>query len=110
MTKIPSIEKTEDFIYRFEVKKGVSLHRPDEPHLIAFEQFVGPSGSFHSLDVTILRSGQRATDIEFRSFEHFRNANLTCVKFMFYDYTHRVIEHDYLLTIILRYLIEDGEC
>jgi len=36
MAKIPSIEKTDDFIYRFEVKKssrGVS----DDPHLLVFE-------------------------------------------------------------------------
>ena len=37
MTKIPSIEKTEDFIYRLEIKRGTPLHDPNVPHLLAFE-------------------------------------------------------------------------
>jgi hypothetical protein len=105
MVRIPSIEKTEDFIYRFEIKRGIPLHDPDDPHLLAFEGFVGPAGLFHSMDVTALRDGKRANDIEFRSFEHVREPNMTYVKFKFYDRANQVIEHDYLLTAILRYLI-----
>jgi hypothetical protein len=106
MTKIPSIEKTEDFIYRIEIKRGAPLHNPDGPHLLAFEQFIGPGGgAFHSVDVTILRDRQRVNDIDFYSFEHIRQCDITYVKFTFYDHAHCVTDHDYLLTVILRYLI-----
>ena len=106
MTKIPSIEKTEDFIYRFAINRGTPLHDPDDPHLLAFEQFIGPpAGAFHSVDVTILRDRQRVNDIEFRSFEHIPHRNITYVKFTFYDHANCVTDHDYLLTVILRYLI-----
>ncbi len=105
MTKIPSTEETDDFIYRFEIRKGTPLHDPNKPHLLVFEQCVGPAGSFHSMDVTILRDGKRANDIEFRSFEHLREPNMTHIKFRFCDDANRVSSHDYLLTIILRYLI-----
>ena len=106
MTNLPSIEKTDDFIYRIEIKRGTPLHDPDAPHLLAFEQFVGPpAGVFHSVDVTILRDRQRVNDIEFRNFEHIPDRNMTYVKFTFYDYANCVADHDYLLTVILRYLI-----
>ena len=106
MTRIPSIEKTDDFIHRIEIKRGAPLHDPNAPHLLAFEQFVGPpAGVFHSVDVTILRDRQRVNDVEFHSFEHNPDRNMTYVKFAFYDYENRVTDHDYLLTVILRYLI-----
>ena len=106
MTKIPSIEKTEDFIYRSEIKKGTPLHDPDVPHLLAFELHTGPGGTLHSMDVTTIRDGQHANDVEFRSFEHVRqHPKITYLKFIFHDNSNRVIEHDYLLTVILRYLI-----
>jgi hypothetical protein len=104
MTRIPSTEKTEDFIYRFEIKKGTPLYNSDEPNLLVLEDFVGPAGVFHSLDVTVLKDGQRANDIEFRSFEHVCQPNMTYVKFKFYDMTQNTMEHDFLLTIVLRYL------
>jgi hypothetical protein len=105
MTRIPSTEKTEDFIYRFEIKKGTPLHDPDKPHLLVHENWTSVAGSFHSMDVTILRDGQRANDIEFLSFERVRQPDMTFVKFTYYDSTHRVMDHDYLLTVILRYLV-----
>jgi len=105
LTKITSTEKTEDLIYRLEVKKGAILHDPDEPHLLIFEKFIEPEGIFHSMDVTMFRDGQRANDIDFRNFEHVHQPNMTYVKFTFYDERRQVTEHDYLLTIILRYLI-----
>jgi hypothetical protein len=55
MTKIPSIEATEDFICRFEVKRGSPLHDPDNPNLLLIEQFIGPAGIFHSMDVPVLK-------------------------------------------------------
>ena len=71
MTKIPSIEETEDFIYRFEIKKGAPLHDPGNPHFLVFEQFIGPTGVFHSMDVyRFSEQGLHANDIELRSFEH----------------------------------------
>ena len=105
MARIPSTERTDDFIYRFEIKTGTPLPDPDDPHLLVIEGFVGPAGLFHSMDLTISRDGQRANDIEFRSFEHFREPNMTHVKFMFRDKTYHVIRHAYMLTIILRYLV-----
>ena len=105
MTKIPSIEKTEDFIYRLEIKRGTPLHDPSVPNLLAFDQFIGSAGAFHSMDVTILRDGQRANDIEFHTFEHACQADMTYVRFTFHDHANRVPDHDYLLTVILRYLI-----
>jgi hypothetical protein len=105
MTKIPSIEKTDDFIYRFVIKRDSPLHDPDDPHLLMIDEFVGPGGSLHSIDMTVLRDGQRANDIEFRSFEHVRDPSMTWLKFKFRDYTNQVSEHEYLLTVILRYFI-----
>ena len=43
-------------------------------------------------------------DIEFRSFEHVSQRDMTYTKFTFHDNANYVIEHDYLLTVILRYL------
>jgi hypothetical protein len=103
LTKIPSIEKTDDFIYRFEIKKSTP-HVSDDPHLLVFEGGVGPGKGFHSMDVTILRDGQRTKNVELRSFEHFPEPNLTYIKFEFYDASHKISDHDYLLTVILRYL------
>ena len=91
MTKIPSIETTEDFIYRLEIKWGTPLHDPDMPHLLAFEQFIGPAGTFHSMDVTTLRDGQHVKDIEFRSFEHVSQRDMTYTKFTFHDNANCVI-------------------
>lgn len=102
MAKIPSTEKTNDFIYRMEVKSGTSL-RADDPHLLIIEEFVGPAGSLHSMDITILRDGQRVDEVEFRSFEHSRQPNITYIKLVFYDHAHNVVRHNYLLTIVLRY-------
>ncbi len=71
MTKIPSIEKTDDYIYRAKFNKGAPIEEPDDPHLLLFQIFPQATGPFHSMDITILRDGHRANDIEFRSFEHF---------------------------------------
>lgn len=104
MTKIPSTENTEDFIYRFEIKKAERLSESETPHALVFEQYVGPAGVFHSVDVTLLRDGQRAQDVEFYSLEHRRQTNMTYIKIIFYDGSHQVAKHDYLLTVIIRYL------
>ena len=105
MTKIPSIEKTADFIFRSEIKKGTVQHEPDAPHLLFFFLFVTPVGPFHSVDVVTFRDGRRTNDIEFYSFEHMRSGNTAYATFKFYDYANVITEHDYLLTVILRYLI-----
>jgi len=105
MTKIPSIEITEDFIYRLEVQKGTESLDPNDPHLLVFDQFVDASGVLHSLDFTVRRDRQRALDVEFRGFKHLRQPNMTYVKLTFHDDGHRASEHHYLLTIVLRYLV-----
>jgi hypothetical protein len=103
LARIPSTEKTKDFIYRVEVKKGTPLHDPNAPTLLVFEDYVAPAGAFHSLDVTVLRDEQPAPGIDLCSFEHMRERNMSYVKFIFNDATHCVLDHDYLLTMILRY-------
>jgi hypothetical protein len=104
MATIPTIERTEDFIYRLEVKKGTPLRDHGEPNVLVFEQGVELATGFHSMDVMVLRDMARASDIEFRSFEHFRDRHMTFVRFIFHDHLHDVMAHDYLLTVILRYL------
>ena len=104
MTKIPSIEKTDDFIYRFKIEKGIPQHDHNEPHLLAVQQFVGPAGVFHSMDVTVLRDGQRVKDVEFRSFEHIPQGDMTVVTLTFFDKANVVKEREYIITLILRYM------
>jgi hypothetical protein len=60
-----------------------------------------------SIDVTVFRNELRANDVEFRGFEHLLDSNLTLVEFTFDDSTHHVMDHDYLLTVISRYLQDD---
>ena len=105
MTKIPSIENTDDFIFRIEIKKG-SPPRANNPALLVFELFSEIAGTFHSVDVIVLRDGQRTKDVEFQKFEQHRlsDANAIFSRFEFNDNVCRVEEHDYLLTVILRYL------
>jgi hypothetical protein len=107
MTKIPSIEKTDDYIYRATRSKGAPIEDPDDPHLLLFQIFPQATGPFHSMDITMLRDGHRANDIDFRSFDHFVRSDHTFAYAMFklYDRSGPVSEHDYILTAILRYLI-----
>jgi hypothetical protein len=106
MTSIPSTERTNDFIYRVELKKGAPSNDRKARNLLVFEAYVEPLGALHSMDITILRDGQRATDIDFRSFEHVRGNCMSYVKLAFCEKSHRIGEHGYLLTIILRYLMD----
>src|SRR4051794_23315252 len=106
MTKIPSVEKTDDYIYRAKLNKGPRIEDPNDPHLLLFQIFAQATGPFHSMDITILRDGHRANDIEFRSFEHFISTDGSAYAvFKLYDRAEPVTEHDYILTAILRYLI-----
>jgi len=105
MTKIPSIEKTDDYIYRATRSKGAPIEDPNDPHLLLFQVFPQASGPFHSMDITVLRDGHRANDIEFRSFEHFMSSDgIAYAVVKLYDRSRSVVEHDYILTAILRYL------
>jgi hypothetical protein len=106
MAKIPSTEQTHDFIYRIKMKHEVPSNNHKSRNSLVFEHYTEPVvGTLHSMDVTIVRDGQRATDIEFRSFEHLRELNMIYLKFVFHDKKHQITEHNYLLTIVLRYLI-----
>lgn len=106
MTKIPSIEKTDDYIYRATRSKGAAIEDPNDPHLLLFQIFPQATGPFHSLDITMLRDGQRANDIEFRSFEHFMSSDrIAYAVFKLYDRSGPVSEHHFILTAILRYLV-----
>jgi hypothetical protein len=107
VTKIPSVEKTDDYIYRAKINKGPRVEEPEDPHMLLFQIFPEATGPFHSMDITILRDGRRANDVEFRSFEHFGSSKdtLAYAVFKLYDRSGPVAEHDYILTAILRYLI-----
>jgi hypothetical protein len=106
MAKIPSTEQTDDFIYRVEIKNEAPLYNRNEPNLLVFETYVEPSsGTLHSIDVSILRDGQRAANIDLCSFEHMRGVGMSGVKATFCETAHCVAGHNYLLTMILRYLV-----
>lgn len=105
MARIRSTEETDDFIYRVEIKMGEPLYDKNIPNLLVFEQYIEPAGPFHSMDVTILRDGQRVRDVEFRSFDHLPGPSMSYFKFAFHENARRITNHNYLLTVILRYLI-----
>jgi hypothetical protein len=111
VANIPSIEKTDDLIFRSKIPKGTPPNEPTDPHLLVFEIFVEPVGPFHSVDVTPFRDGARAPDIGFWGFDHILPARCSCayLRFKFYDRAHCTTEHDYLLTVILRYLTANDE-
>jgi hypothetical protein len=114
VTKIPSTQSTNDFIIRTEVDKGYPLREPDNPHLLVIDGLFDPStasdgpiaslGPFHSLDVTVMRDGKQANDVNLETFRH-RCHEMTCwFSLEFSDVQHMVSDHKYLVTVILRYL------
>jgi len=105
MVRIPSTEQTDDFIYRFEVKQGEPPYDPNIPNLLVFEGHVDPAARFHSMDILITRDGERAFDIDFRSFELQHGKHMNHIKLVFHEPVFPIAEHNYLLTIILRYLV-----
>ena len=115
MTKIPSIQSTNDFIFRKEWQKGNPASDPDNPHLLVIDGLFNPSnaldepieslGSFHSLDVTVFRDGKQTNDVDLLTFHHRRNETSCWFSLEFVDPQNIVAEHDYLVTIILRYLV-----
>lgn len=110
MTQIPSTQRTDDFVYSFEIRKDDSLFDPTAENLLVFDDFVPVAGSFHSLDIIALRDGNRTNDLEFLSFEHTRvAANIGHIKIKLCDGAARVREHHYILKLVLRYLREDNK-
>jgi hypothetical protein len=106
MVNIPSIEKTDDYIFRAELKKGATREADEPVNLVTFEHFAGAAGVLHSVDFVTHRDGQRANDLEFQSFEHHvTSPEIAFVRLKFLDLTSAVIDHDYLVTVILRYLV-----
>ena len=105
MASIPSIETTDDYIFRMELKKGMVRWPDDPPNLIMFEHFAAPTGPLHSIDFVTYRDGARAKDLEFLSFDHSPAAGLALVRLKFLDPAYPAFEHDYLVTVILRYLV-----
>jgi hypothetical protein len=115
VTKIPSNQSTNDFIFREEWQKGYPLRDPDDPHLLVIDGLFNPStcsdepvaslGSFHSLDVTVFRDGKQANDVNLRTFHHRRHEMDCYYSLEFSDAGNTVSEHEYLVTVILRYLV-----
>jgi hypothetical protein len=115
VTKIPSNQSTNDFIFRKEWQKGYPLRDPDNPHLLVIDGLFNPSnasdepieslGSFHSLDVTVFRDGKQANDVDLLTFHHRRHEMNFCFSLEFSDAQNIVSEHKYLVTVILRYLV-----
>jgi hypothetical protein len=115
MTKIPSNQSTHDFIFRIEVGKGYALRDTDNPHLLGIDGFFDPSrcsdepikslGSFHSLDVTVLKNKKHSNEVELRTFHHQRHEMDCWFSLEFSDAGNTVSEHEYLITVILRYLV-----
>jgi hypothetical protein len=113
MTKIPSNQSTNDFIFREEWQKGYPLRDPDNPHLLVIDGMFNPStcsdepiglGAFHSLDVTVFRDGKQANDVALLTFHHRRHEMNFWFSLEFTDAANIVSEHKYLATVILRYL------
>src|SRR5436309_1885271 len=101
MTKIPSTEKTDDYIYRAKRDKGAPIEDPNDPHLLLFQIFPEATGPFHSLDIIVLRDGHRANDVEFRSFEHYASDEKSAFALIkLYDRSGPVADHEYMLTAI----------
>ena len=83
MTKIPSNQLTNDFIFRLERQTGYALHDPEKPNLLVIDGLFDPStvsdepiallGAFHSLDVTVIRDGKQASDVDLIAFHHQRH-------------------------------------
>jgi hypothetical protein len=115
VTKIPSNQSTNDFIFREEWQKGYPLRDPDKPHLFVIGRLFNPSnasdepveslGSFHSLDVTVFRDGKQARDVDLNTFHHRRDEMTFWFSLEFCDPQNIVSEHNYLVTVILRYLV-----
>ena len=115
MTKIPSIQSTNDFIFRKEWPKGYPLRDPDNPHLLVIDGLFNPSnssdepigslGSFQSLDVTVFRDGNQVNDVGLNTFHHRHDKTACWFSLEFTDAQNSVSDHNYLVTIILRYLV-----
>ena len=115
MTKIPSHQSTNDFIFREEWQKGYPPRDPDNPHLLVIGGGFNPStcsdepikslGAFHSLDVTVFRDGKQANDVGLDTFHHRRHEMSFWFSLEFSDPQNIVSEHKYLVTVILRYLV-----
>lgn len=115
MARIPSIQPTtNDFIFRQAVEKGSSLPDPDNPHLLVIDGFFNPSnasdepleslGAFHSLDVIVFRDGEQVDDVEVIIFHHHRCKMKCYYSLEFSDAGNTVFDHEYLVTVVLRYL------
>ena len=103
MTRIPSTQQTDDFIFRYLIKKGAPHSSPDILDLLEFDGFVSPAGPIHSIDVTMHRDRKPAPEIELRSIEYMPQGDAAFVLFKFRDRGKHVAEHEYVLTAILRY-------
>jgi len=58
--------------------------------------------ALHSFDITVHRDGQRVGDVHLRSFQSAEN-NVIGLELV--DDNHVVAEHEYVVTMILRYLV-----
>lgn len=112
MPKIPSLERTEDFIIRKVIERGSVQPADTEPNCLVEWIFMDPQKSMdlppveldalHSFDITVHRDGQRVGDVHLRSFQ---SAEDNVIALELVDDNHVVAEHEYVVTMILRYLV-----
>lgn len=112
MSQIPSTQRTSDFINRYHHPKSCPLREHDKPYLFAIYGWVTPATSsdepvlanaFHSLDVVTFRDGVQVKDIDLRSFRHIQRQEHTEFELELCDIGNVVTEHDYIVTVVLRY-------
>jgi hypothetical protein len=101
MTRIPSIDDTDDLVFHIRPQKD-----PDSPaNLLIFEKFVRPSGPLHSMEVYTFRDKARVHDIELLEFKHHVGTGPTFVRLTFTDLSPSPGDHDYILKLILRFIV-----
>jgi hypothetical protein len=116
MPHIPSLERTEDLIFRELITRGTQQLACNNPHDFIVDLFFEPLnhfdepkptlGAVHSFAITVRRDGIPANDIQLQHVRHRRGEQFSVLIIQMRDDQCVVAEHEYLVTIILRYLAD----